>query len=201
MQTNSTPTLQHSNTPSSDETTALETDLAAISTQLASLTGLRSTITALEDQSAHLTEQMTQVRRLLLSRTTHHAPRRPGSVTDDCARHIAAQFIAHCARSNKLEALCSHPAQREALATAACHTLDISTRAALTTGDIPLPNQYSGQIRELISEFGVVRRQMSPYPIGMGIARPARMGLRPAFGSIPMSALIGERSPTITFAS
>src|SRR6476620_9622580 len=42
---------------------------------------------------------------------------------------------------------------------------------------------------------------MSPYPIGMGTARPARMGTRPTFGSIAMSATISEKSPTLTFAS
>src|SRR5207302_10524227 len=61
--------------------------------------------------------------------------------------------------------------------------------------------QYGSEIRELISDFGVVRRRMSPYPIGMGTARPARMGTRPAFGSIAMSATISEKSPTLSFAS
>src|SRR2546422_5053063 len=42
---------------------------------------------------------------------------------------------------------------------------------------------------------------MAPYPIGMGTSRPARMGNRPAFGSIAMSAAFSERSPTVTFAS
>src|SRR5947207_13850457 len=35
----------------------------------------------------------------------------------------------------------------------------------------------------------------------MGTALPVRMGNRPTFGSIAMSALITERSPTVTFAS
>src|SRR5947208_12142114 len=35
----------------------------------------------------------------------------------------------------------------------------------------------------------------------MGTARAARMGTRPAFGSIAMSAAITEKSPTIAFAS
>src|SRR5438067_2289576 len=72
---------------------------------------------------------------------------------------------------------------------------------ALTTSDIPLPTEYGSQIRELISDFGVVRRRMSPYPIGMGTARPARMGTRPTFGSIAMSAAVSEKSPTLSFAS
>ncbi len=42
---------------------------------------------------------------------------------------------------------------------------------------------------------------MTHYPIGMGTARPARMGTRPAFGVIAMSAAFTELSPTITFAA
>src|SRR5207245_5718695 len=39
------------------------------------------------------------------------------------------------------------------------------------------------------------------YPIGMRTPRPARMGTRPSFGSIAMSAAFSEKSPTVTFAS
>jgi hypothetical protein len=99
-----------------------------------------------------------------------------GQVSEGCARHMASAFIVHCERSDKLDALCSVPAQRDALLTFARDNLGLSTRAALTTTDINLPTQYGGEIRELISEFGVVRRCMAPYPIGMGTARPARMG-------------------------
>ena len=42
---------------------------------------------------------------------------------------------------------------------------------------------------------------MSPYPIGRGTARPARMGTRLAFSSIAMSSAIPEKSPTLNFAS
>ena len=114
---------------------------------------------------------------------------------------MAAQFILHCERSNKLEALSSLPSQRGLLLDFAKGTLDISTRSALTNSDIPFPSEYSGELRELISQFGVVRRQMTPYPIGMGTARPARMGTRPTFGSIAMSGAFTEKSPSITFAS
>jgi len=94
------------------------------------------------------------------------------------------------------------PAQRDALLDFARSTFNLTTRAALTTpGDIPLPTEFAGQLRELISDFGVVRRRMSPYPIGMGTSRPARMGARPAFGSIAMSAAFTEKSPAISFAS
>jgi hypothetical protein len=86
----------------------------------------------------------------------------PGQVTDDCARAVAATFIAHCENSNRLHTLCSIPAQRAALSAFAHETLGLTTRAALTTNEIPLPTQYGREIRELISEFGVVRRRMLP---------------------------------------
>src|SRR5439155_27318642 len=38
-------------------------------------------------------------------------------------------------------------------------------------------------------------------PIGMGTAKPPRMGARPQFASIAISAAFAEGSPTMTFAS
>jgi HK97 family phage major capsid protein len=124
-----------------------------------------------------------------------------GRVSDECALHIASQFVALCEKSGKLEALCSSHSQREAILSLTRATLDLTTRAALTTAEVPLPVQYGSEIRELISRFGVARRCMSPYPIGMGTAKPARMGVRPTFGSIAMSAPFPEKSPSITLAS
>ena len=168
----------------------------------AELKALPATFKNLQLENGELKQQVSDVRRSLASRSAI-APRRraAGLVSDDCARYLSAQFILHCERSGKLEALASAPAQREALAGFARESLSVVSRAALNTSDIPLPSEYSGEIRELISDFGVVRRRMLPYPIGMGIARPARVGTRPAFGSIAMSAPFSEKSPTISFAS
>jgi HK97 family phage major capsid protein len=162
---------------------------------------LPSRLAGLEESTSALARQLTDLRRSTLTRSTLHVPHPPGAVTDDCAQFLAAQFIAHCERSGRLEALCSVTAQRDALTDFACRAFNLKTRTALSTTEIPLPTQYSGEIRELISQFGVVRRAMFPYPIGMGTARPARMGTRSAFASIAMSGTFPEKSPTITFAS
>lgn len=156
---------------------------------------------SLQDETAQLKQHVTDVRRLLASRNHSAAGRKSGRVSESCASELAARFIAHCVKSDKLEALASLPAQRDALVEFARTTLNVTTRNALTTTEIPLPYEYGSELRELISEFGVVRRRMSPYPIGMGVARPARMGTRPTFGSIAMSAAFTEKSPTVTFAS
>jgi HK97 family phage major capsid protein len=159
----------------------------------------------LKDSNLHIAEVQDSLakiqKRLAKAEQARDTIRRPGSVSDNCARAMAAHFIMHCQRSGKMEALTSVKSQRDILATFAHETLGVETRAALTTTDIPLPSQYGSEIRELISSFGVVRSHMAPYPIGMGTSRPARMGTRPTFGSIAMSAAITEKSPTLTFAS
>jgi HK97 family phage major capsid protein len=168
----------------------------------AEIKALPATIKTLQDDSAQLQNQFKDVRRLVAGRgTTSPRVRGPGLVSDECARHLAAQLVMHCHKSDRLSGLCSVPAQRDALLGFACDTLNVTAKTALSTSEIPLPSEFGGEIRELISEFGVVRRRMSPYPIGMGTCRPARMGTRPAFGSIAMSAAFTEKSPTVTFAS
>lgn len=168
----------------------------------AEVKGLPATFKTLQEETTQLRQQVTDVRRLLASRSfTESRVRIRGQVSEACAAELAARFVLHCAKSDKLEALCSASAQRDALVEFARQRLNLSTRAALTTGEVPLPDQYGGEIRELISEFGVVRRRMSPYPIGLGAAKPARMGARPAFGSIAMSAVFGEKAPGFSFAS
>ena len=188
--------------------TSPDSQLSELQSVLGEIRGNWSAISALPDQIQtlrHDTDKLgcdlREVRRGLLTRSAARPVRSRGQVSEECARHLAAQFIAQCERSGKLDALASLPAQRDALVGFARDTLNLSTRTALTATDINLPVQFGSEIRELISEFGVVRRCMTPYPIGMGTARPARMGARPAFGSIAMSALIAEKSPTLSFAS
>lgn len=158
-------------------------------------------IKALQGNVNELKGAIDELKRQRLHARTAPVLRRAGTVSDECAREIAAQFILHCERSGKMEALCSLGGERDSLLNAARNALGMTVKAAVTTAEIPLPVQYGGEIRELISEFGVVRKAMTPYPIGMGTAKPARMGTRPAFGSIAMSGAFGELVPTVTFAS
>jgi len=185
-----------------DQVKEFETILGEMKGGWAEIKALPATFKTLQDETAQMAQQMKEVRRVMASRgSANPRTRTPGLVSDECARHLAAQLVVHCHKSDRLGGLCSAPAQRDALLDFACETLNLTTRTALNTTDIPLPTEYGGDIRELISEFGVVRRRMAPYPIGMGTSRPARMGTRPAFGSIAMSGTFSEKSPTVTFAS
>ena len=158
---------------------------------------LPATLKALREENSRLIKDLSAVRRSVFTRPSLGGARHRGFVSDECARKLAATFIHHCERSGRLEALSSFSAQRDKLLTFAHDALGIAAKTALNTSDIPLPSEYGSELRELISDFGVVRRRMSPYPIGMGTSRPARMGTRPSFGSIAMSAAFSEKSPTI----
>ncbi len=199
---NATPTDQPP-ASTSTPTQELQALLTEVKSDWAHIKTLPGTFKTLQDQTDQLQDHVTDVRRLLASRaaTVPTGARSAGRVSDDCARQIASAFIMLCEKSDKLDALCSVPSQRDALVKFARQTLGVTTRNALSPAEVPLPVQYGGDIRELISDFGVARRRMSPYPIGMGTAKPARMGVRPTFGAIAMSAAFAEKLPALGFAS
>ena len=185
------------------KTAEMETLLADVKAGWGNVSVLPDEVTRLRENSTRMETELKEMRRLVASRAgvPLTVARRPGEVSVDCARALGSIFILHCANSGKLEALASHSAQRDALLGVARETLGLTTRAALTTTEVPLPITYSGEIRELVSEYGVVRRKMTHYPIGMGTAKPPRMGARPGFTSIVMSAGFNEKAPSFTFAS
>lgn len=173
---------------------ALSTKITGLEGKVTEIDGVKTAVNELKGGVDELRKQRLQGGRL-------RSVTKAGVVSDECAREVASVFIVHAAQSGMLEALSSVSKVRDQLIDQARSVLGIEQRSALTPGNIPLPVQYGSEIRELISTFGVVRKAMMPYPIGMGTARPARMGTRPAFGSIAMSALITEKSPAFTFAS
>jgi len=161
-----------------------------------------SRVAGLPDQVERIENELRTLRRALAGgRGPARKAEDAREVSEECARLLAGVFVLHCDRSGKLEAVTESGSERDALMRAAREALGMSTKAALTTAEIPLPANYSSEIRELIASFGVVRKSMSPYPITRGTCRPARMGARPAFASIAMSAVIGEKAPAFSFAS
>src|SRR5512140_3377731 len=184
-----------------EQTAEVSTLLAEIKTGWEAIRFLPTEVEGIKNSATQLAAEVKEVRRTLASRGPAAGPRSRQQVSEETAARLGAVCVLHCARSGSIELLSSLPSQRDALISASREILGLSAKAALTTADIPLPDSYGGEIRELISEFGLARRRMSHYPIGMGTAKPARMGTRPAFGSIAMSAALPEVSPTLAFAS
>src|SRR5262245_8910419 len=93
---------QPSATPADDQSRQVEslvTDLKGFSTELKALP---ASIKNVQDEQTQLRQQLAEVRRSRLVRSGIAAPRRTGEVSPECARHLAAHFIAHCERSGKL---------------------------------------------------------------------------------------------------
>jgi HK97 family phage major capsid protein len=171
-----------------------------VQTNKKDLADFQTTLKSVQDENAKLLAELDKIRRQLLTfGPVSPQVRRPGFVSEQCARHLASIFIIGNARAGRLDLLDARA--RDTLLTQARSFLGIEARAALTTTDIPLPTSFSGEFRELVSEFGVARRNMFPFPIGRGTVRPPRMKTRPAFGSIAMSAAISEKSTQIEFAT
>jgi HK97 family phage major capsid protein len=193
MSTNATATAE-------EQAKEFSTVLAEIKTGWSQTKDLPGTVKTLQDQTTRLNTTLEETRRIMTSlQAAQPATRRPGFVTLDCAEFIGSAFLLGNARAGRLDVLPEHI--KTGLLNHARTVLGLEIKAALNTTDIPLPTQYFAQIRELISDFGVVRNRMFPFPIGLGVAKPPRFKTRPAFGSIAMSAAFPEKSPQIDFAS
>src|ERR1041385_8413103 len=125
------------------EPKSLEPQLPEIKSLLTEMQGgwtelksLPAAVKTLQEENANLLEQLDDLRRQRIAASGLRAPRPPGSVSDECARFIAATFIQHCQRSGKLEALASITAHRDSLAAFARDSLGLSTTSALNTSDI-----------------------------------------------------------------
>lgn len=160
-------------------------------------------ITGLKEKANEFSTDLAELKkhRLMSRNLRSSAPPRAGFVSDECALAMASQYILWLEKNGKIDRIAESVAARDAMLDVARGALDINVKTALSTTEIPLPVEYRSEIRELISQFGVVRKQMMSFPIGGGTARPPRMGTRPAFASIAMSAAFSELSPAITFAS
>lgn len=126
------------------------------------------------------------------------AQRRKGFVTDTAAKALASHVILGLARKGCFESV----EGRDALIRSAGETFNLEFKAALTTSDIPLPTEYTQELKELVAEYGVARRVMTPYPIGRGTSRPARLGTQNDFTfPIAISAAITEKTVQLGNAS
>jgi HK97 family phage major capsid protein len=124
---------------------------------------------------------------------------RAGQVGDDCARHLAAVVIAGALKAGRLDTL--PPGQHDALHGLCKEILGTEIKSALTGSDVPLPALYSGEIVELVGQYGAARRHGTVFPLGAGVVKLPRLKTDPAFGLIAMSAAVTEKSPQLEFVT
>jgi HK97 family phage major capsid protein len=164
--------------------------LGEIKSGWSDLKNLPQHLGTLRGENEALRKDVNEMRRLMATRAAFSSnPRLPGLVTDDCARHLTGIALAARLRSGK------QVDNAELLHGMAKDILGIEVKAALSSTDIPLPIEYSGQVVELVSQFGSARRYGTVYPLGVGTVKLPQLKTDPAFGLIAQSAAIGEKSP------
>lgn len=169
-----------------------------IKDKLADLENLSGRFKGIEEDNAQLRRQLVEVRRGIATRASGRERfAAPGFVSDDCARHIAGIALAARLRSGK------QIENADLLHGLAKDILGIEIKTALSSSDIPLPTEYSGQVVELVSQYGAARKYGTVYPLGAGTVKLPQLKTDTAFGVISQSATITEKSPQtawVTFA-
>ena len=124
--------------------------------------------------------------------------RRGGEVSIDCARHLGALGLIAALKTPAGD-LKQHQVEM-------CHriikeTLGIEAKSALTSSDIPLPTAYSGEVVELVYEYGQARRYGTVFPLGAGVVKLPKLTTDTAFGLLAQSVAVTEVSPAVAFVT
>ncbi len=146
-----------------------------------------------EVQKAHLDLQ----KRQLEIRATRQ--KRGGEVSDDCAKFVGAVYLMAAIQQGKVVAPEESQAATIERWSNVCRS--IIGKTALTTTDIPLPQQFSGEVVELVSEYGSARRYGTIFPMGAGTVKLPKLKTSPAFGLVAISNGGAEKSPQIEFVT
>ena len=176
-------------------------DLAAVEGGFAALKNLPK---LLKDQGEELTKfkgDLNEARRQLLARRNLGTIKPKGRLSDETAAFLGASFVRYLVKANKLDDVVPEESLRKALLTEARGYLGVAEGKDLSTSDIPLPVNYSGEIRDLIAEYGVLRNAMTMWPLSGGTDSPPRGKTRFGLTKTAMGAQLGTKSVQIEFAS
>ena len=79
--------------------------------------------------------------------------------------------------------------------------LGVHHKAALTSSDIPLPTQYSGDVVELVYQYGQGRKLATVFPMGALTVNLPKLTTDTTFGLIAQSGTVTEKSPQVAFVT
>lgn len=145
----------------------------------------------LKSEFDDLVTQCREIRKASL-RSAGQIAARKGQVSEDCARFLGAIGIARALCKGKIT---------EGADRAKSIAEEVLGKAALTTSDIPLPVDYSGEVVELVSQFGAARQHGTVFPLSSGSVKLPKLTTDTAFGLIAMSAAITQKSPAFAWVN
>ena len=191
--------LEEIKTGGSTNAAAVKALEAAIKTGEENLKKQADEVAELKKESGEMQTELSKMKKVFAQRGQIGGnQRRKGFVTDTAAKALASHIILGLARKGCFD----QNEGRDALIRGAGETFGLELKTALTTSDIPLPIEYTQELKELVAEYGVARRVMTPYPIGRGTSKPARLGTQDDFTfPIAISAGLTEKNVKLGNAS
>jgi HK97 family phage major capsid protein len=143
---------------------------------------------------ADVQKDMLDVRKLQLELRSSAGPRRKGEVSEACAKWLGALAVRGAIEQGKIG--------DESRAKSFQKIADeIIGKTAVSSSDIPLPTQYSGEVVELVSAYGAARRYGTVFPLGSGVVKLPKLTTDPTFGLIAASGSVGEKVPQVAWVT
>lgn len=178
--------------------------LSDIGEQLKVLPGLQSEFKTLSEANGKLQKELDEAKGHLdgLRKSSLRVHRtlsvRAGEISEECARWIGGVTVLAADAHGRLQL---ETGVKEKLLSEARTALGLQTKAALTSADIPLPVEYSGEVIELVTMWGKARQYCTLFPLGGSSVKLPRLTTSPAFGFVAQSAAIAEKSPQVAWVT
>ena len=161
-------------------------DLSTVEGGFAALKKLPEALKTKDGLITKLREDLDAMRKAQLAFKAHGL-RRKGQVSTEAARHLGGIALLYGLKGGQISG-----DRYEGLIK---DILGMEVKAALTSSDIPLPVEYSGDVAELVGEFGAARLYATLFPLGAGTVKLPKLTTDPTFGLIAGSATVTEKSP------
>ena len=144
----------------------------------------------LKNEQSEIAKSILELRK---ARVTGAAARaiRPNHVSEEVARALGGLAILDAVQCGKF--LDSNV--RKTAEGVFKDVFGVEVRASLSTGDIPLPVGYSGEVAELVYQYSQARQNGTVFPLPNGTFKTPKLGTDPTFGLIAQSGSVTEKSP------
>lgn len=145
---------------------------------------------------AEVTKNLAELRKLQLE--SPRQVRQAGGVSEACARYLGAIGLVAALKTPAAD-LKQH--QVDTAHKYIKEYLGIEAKTALSSSDIPLPTAYSGELVELVYEYGQARRYGTVFPLGAGTVKLPKLKTDPTFGLLTIATAVTEVSPQTEFVT
>jgi len=140
--------------------------------------------------------ELDNVRKGQLTLKTNYVRRNGEYVSPDTAAYLGGLMLAAGIKQERFSGKMLDLAEQEVK-----NLLGVHHKAAITSSDIPLPTLYSGDVVELVYEYGQGRKLATVFPMGALTVKLPKLTTDTTFGLIAASGTVTEKSPQVAFVT